>query len=291
MATWTDRYWNSADGVKLHYRDHDGNRDRPPILCIPGLTRNARDFEPVANRFAGEWRVISIDLRGRGGSAFDPDPTNYKPMVYVADILKLLDQLGIADAVFVGTSLGGICTMALALSDRERVAGALLNDVGPVVDPAGIERIMGYVGKPVRFAGWDQATDKLTARNLDVYPDYNRAEWERFVRRMAREDDSGAVVFDYDMAIAGNFESAGSAPEIWPLYQALDGRPVTILRGELSDLLSAEVAARMANEISDVELVTVPRVGHAPSFDEPESLAALDRLLARVLEASAAQAA
>ena len=281
MATWTDRYWNSADGVKLHYRDHEGNRDRPPILCIPGLTRNARDFEPVADRFAGEWRVISIDLRGRGGSAFDPDPANYKPMVYVADILKMLDQLGIADAVFVGTSLGGLCTMALALTDRERIAGTLLNDIGPVVDMAGIDRIAGYVGKEARFAGWDEAIDQLSARNHDVYPDYGRAEWERYVRRLAVEDD-GQIRFDYDMRIADNFEGAATAPEIWPMYQALDGRPVTILRGELSDLLSAEVAERMASEIGDVELVTVPRVGHAPSFDEPESIAALERLLARV---------
>ena len=284
MATWTDRYWNSADGVKLHYRDYDGNRDRPPILCIPGLTRNARDFEPLADRFAGDWRVIAIDLRGRGGSAFDPDPANYKPMVYVADILKMLDQLGIADAVFVGTSLGGICTMALALGHNERIAGALLNDIGPEIDRAGVERIAGYVGKPSRFASWDEAIDQVSARNLDVYPDYSRADWDRFVRRMAREDGS-SVIFDYDMAIAGNFESAASAPDIWPLYQALDGRPVTILRGELSDLLSADVATRMASELSDVELVTVPRVGHAPSLDEPESLAALDRLLARVIEA------
>ena len=284
MATWTDRYWNSADGVKLHYRDYNGNRDRPPILCIPGLTRNARDFEPVADRFAGDWRIIAIDLRGRGGSAFDPDPSNYKPMVYVADILKMLDQLGIADAVFVGTSLGGICTMALALGDRERIAGALLNDIGPEIDRAGVERIAGYVGTAARFASWDEAIDQVSSRNLDIYPDYSRADWDRFVRRMAREDGS-AVVFDYDMAIAGNFESAASAPEIWPLYQALDGRPVTILRGELSDLLSAQVAARMASDLPDVELVTIPRVGHAPSLDEPESLAALDRLLARVLEA------
>ena len=284
MAEWTDRYWNSADGVKLHYRDHDGNRDRPPILCIPGLTRNARDFEPVADRFAGEWRVISIDLRGRGGSAFDPDPANYKPMVYVADILKMLDQLGIADAVFVGTSLGGLCTMALALTDRERIAGALLNDIGPVVDMAGIDRIAGYVGKEARFTGWDEAIAQVAERTVDVYPDYGLAEWDRFVRRMAREDGSD-VVFDYDMRIADNFERAATAPEIWPLYRALDGRPVTILRGELSDLLSAEVAERMASAISDVELVTVPRVGHAPSFDEPESIAALERLLARVLEA------
>ena len=290
MATWTDRFWNSADGVKLHYRDYDGNRDRPPILCIPGLTRNARDFEPVADRFAGDWRVIAIDLRGRGGSAFDPDPSNYKPMVYVADILKMLDQLGIADAVFVGTSLGGICTMALALGHNERIAGALLNDIGPVVDMAGVERIAGYVGKPSRFASWAEAIDQVSSRNLDVYPDYSRADWDRFVRRMAKEDGL-AVVFDYDMAIAGNFESAASAPDIWPLYQALDGRPVTILRGELSDLLSADVATRMASELSDVELVTVPRVGHAPSLDEPESLAALDRLLARVLAVSARQPA
>ena len=284
MATWTDRFWNSADGVKLHYRDHDGNRDRSPILCIPGLTRNARDFEPVADRFAGDWRVISINLRGRGGSAFDPDPANYKPMVYVADILKLLDQLGIADAVFVGTSLGGICTMALALGDRERIAGALLNDIGPAIDPAGVERIAGYVGKEVRFASWDEAVDQMAERNHDIYPDYDRAQWERFVRRMAI-DEGGQVRFDYDMAIASNFQSAASAPDIWPLYQALDGRPVTILRGELSDLLSADVATRMASELSDVELVTVPRVGHAPSLDEPASLAAIDRLLDRVLKA------
>ncbi len=290
MASWTDRFWNSADGVKLHYRDYDGNRDRPPILCIPGLTRNARDFEPVADRFAGDWRVLSIDLRGRGGSAFDPDPTNYKPMVYVADILKMLDQLGIADAVFVGTSLGGICTMALALGDRERIAGALLNDIGPEIDRAGVERIASYVGKPVRFANWDEAIDRVSARNHDIFPDYSRADWERFVRRTSR-DDKGAVVPDYDLAIADNFESAASAPDIWPLYKALDGRPVTILRGELSDLLSAEVAERMATELADVELVTVRRVGHAPTFDEPESLAALDRLLARVLTKSAGQTA
>jgi pimeloyl-ACP methyl ester carboxylesterase len=284
MAEWTDRYWNSADGVKLHYRDHDGDRDRPPILCIPGLTRNARDFEPVADRFAGEWRVISVDLRGRGGSAFDPDPTNYKPIVYVADIMKLLDQLGIADAVFVGTSLGGLCTMALAFTDRERIAGALLNDIGPRVDQSGIDRIAGYVGKPVRFIDWDDATQELSARLPDVYPDYGREEWERYTRRVMKQDGDG-LVFDYDMRIADNFESATAAPDIWPLYKALDGRPVTILRGELSDLLTAEVAEQMTREISDVELVSVPRVGHAPSFDEPESIAALERLLGRVLEA------
>lgn len=284
MAVWTDRSWNSADGIKLHYRDYAGPHDRPPILCIPGLTRNARDFEPVADRFAGEWRVISIDLRGRGGSGHDPDPAHYSPPVYVADLMKLLDQLGIADAVFVGTSLGGLCTMILAASDNERIAGALLNDIGPEIDQAGIDRIAGYVGEDTRYASWEEAEAALAHRNRDVFPRWGAGEWSRFARRLCREE-GGRIRFDYDMAIADNFHRSAAEPQVdaWPYYRALEGRPVTILRGELSDLLSAVTAERMAAEIEDVELVTIPDVGHTPSFEEPESLAALERLLERVL--------
>ena len=284
MAAWTDRSWTSADGIKLHYRDYAGPHDRPPILCVPGLTRNARDFEPVADRFAGEWRVISVDLRGRGGSGHDPDPEKYAPPVYAADLLKMLDQLGIADAVFVGTSLGGLCTMVIAATDNERIAGALLNDIGPKIDQAGIDRIGGYVGQDTRYASWDEAAAALAERNRDMFPHWGEGEWARFARRVCRED--GATIrYDYDMAIAENFQRSAGKPQAdaWPLYRALDGRPVTILRGELSDLLSAATAERMRSEIGDVELVTVPDVGHTPSFEEPESLAALERLLARVL--------
>jgi pimeloyl-ACP methyl ester carboxylesterase len=281
---WTDRYWNSSDGIKLHFRDYDGPHERPPILCLPGLTRNARDFEPVAAAFAGEWRVISVEFRGRGLSGFDPDPGNYHPRTYAADVLKLLDQLGIADAVFIGTSLGGLVTMLMASTDSERIAGALLNDIGPVIDPAGIERIGTYVGRGTSFSGWDEAIEQFSARNLDVYPDYDRAEWERFVRRLMIEKN-GRVEFDYDMAIAETFaRPADASPtDAWPLFMALEGRPVTILRGEISDLLSDAIAAEMVERLDDCELVTVPRVGHAPSLDEPESLAAIERLLSRVL--------
>ena len=284
MADFADRYWTSADGIKLHYRDYAGPHERPPILCIPGLTRNARDFEPVAERHAGQWRVIAIDLRGRGGSGYDPDPANYNPSVYVTDVLKMLDQLGIADAVFVGTSLGGLCTMLLALHDAERIAGALLNDIGPVIDQAGIDRIRSYVGQNKRFASWDEAIAELSARNAACFPRWGAGEWQRYVRRICRED-GGMILFDYDMAIADNFRRVAGLPQVdvWPLYRALDGRPVTILRGALSDLLSAETAEAMAAAVSDAELVTVPEVGHTPSFEEPESQAALDRLLERVL--------
>lgn len=285
MAAWIDRYWNSADGLKLHYRDYAGPHDRPPIICLPGLTRNARDFEPVANRFAGEWRVIAVDFRGRGLSDHDPRPEQYLPRVYATDVLKMLDQLGIADAVFVGTSLGGIVTMVLAGSDSERIAGALLNDVGPELDQAGIDWIATYVGKDERYRSWDELREALTERSGRKFPHWDQGSWERFARRVGREADDGTIGFDYDMAIAVNFHALADAPpmDAWPHYKALDGRPVTILRGALSDLLDAKVAERMASELGDVELVTVPAVGHTPNLEEPESLAAIERLLVRVL--------
>ena len=285
MASWTDRFWYSAEGLRLHYRNYEGPRDKPPILCIPGLTRNARDFEPVAERYAGEWRVLSVDLRGRGSSDFDPDPSRYTPQYYVADILKLLDQEGIADAVFLGTSLGGICTMLLASTDADRIAGAMLNDIGPVIDQAGIDRIGGYVGREVRFDSWDEAIETLEERNREVFPRWKRAEWERFAHRIMHETADG-IGFQYDMHIADNFRAATEGPQgaNWHLYESLAGRPVTILRGALSDLLAQDIAQQMVERLNgDAELVVVPDVGHTPSLEEPESTAAMDRLLERVM--------
>jgi pimeloyl-ACP methyl ester carboxylesterase len=285
MPTWTDRYWYSAEGLRLHYRDYEGPRDKPPILCIPGLTRNARDFEPVADRYAGDWRVICIELRGRGESDDDPDPGRYAPYYYVADILKLLDQEGIADAVFFGTSLGGICTMLLASTDADRIAGAMLNDIGPEIDQVGIDRIGSYVGREVVFESWRAAAEILADRNRDKFPNWTSEDWNRFARRICVEETDG-IHFQYDMAIAGNFRAATEGPQgaNWHLYEALGGRPVLILRGELSDLLSQEIADQMVERLGgDAELVVVPAVGHTPNLEEPEATAAMDRLLERVM--------
>jgi len=284
MASWTDRYWHSVEGLRLHYRDYAGPRDKPPILCIPGLTRNARDFEPVADRYAGDWRVIAVDLRGRGESEADPDARRYDPHHYVADIMKLLDQEGIADAVFVGTSLGGLCTMLLASTDADRIAGALLNDIGPEIGQPGVERIGGFVGKETAFASWEDASHMLAARNADIYPAWSADDWDRFARRICHQTPDG-IRFQYDMRIADNFGAAANSPDArrWPHLRALAGRPVTILRGELSDLLSQPVAERMVDALGeDAELVVVPDVGHAPTLEEPEAQQAIDRLLERV---------
>lgn len=285
MASWTDRFWYSAEGIRLHYRNYDGPRDKPPILCIPGLTRNARDFEPVAERYAGDWRILSIELRGRGESDADPDPARYTPSYYVADILKLLDQEGIADAVFFGTSLGGICTMLLASTDSDRIAGAMLNDIGPEIDQSGLDRIGGYVGREIAFESWDEAAAVLAERNREVFPRWQADEWDRYTRRIMHETADG-IRFQYDMRISDNFRAAAEGPQgaNWHLFEALAGRPVLILRGGRSDLLSAEVADHMVERLGDdAELVTVPDVGHTPNLEEPEAQAAMDRLLDRVM--------
>jgi pimeloyl-ACP methyl ester carboxylesterase len=254
------------------------------LLMLPGLTRNARDFESLAERYAGDWRVIAAEFRGRGDSEWDPVPARYTPGTYATDVIQLLDELAIEEAVFFGTSLGGLVTMIVVRLAPDKVAGVLLNDIGPELDQSGIDRIKMYVGKGVVFQDWHEATSRIRARSTDVYPDYGDAEWLRFARRICRETEHG-VELDYDMAIADPF-NAGNTGEVrdgWPYYRALAGRPVLVLRGGNSDLLEASVAERMATEIPDVEVVTVPNVGHPPDLDEPESVAAIDRLLERVL--------
>jgi pimeloyl-ACP methyl ester carboxylesterase len=285
MAEWVDRYWTSKDGLRLHYRDYAGPHERPPILCLPGLTRNARDFEPIADRLAGEWRIIAVEFRGRGLSEYDPEPGNYVPRTYAADVLKLLDQLGIADAVFFGTSLGGIVTMLMSSTDPERIAGALINDIGPVVDNAGIDRLRQYVGKGGVFANWAEATEAAATRNRIAFPNYTPEQWNVFARRMASERADGTVRSDYDMAIAQPFATTKGTPDFdpWPLIEGLADKPVLLVRGETSDLFSVETAQRMLATLPNAELVTVPGIGHAPILDEPEAVAGIDRLLQRVL--------
>lgn len=280
---YRDRYWNSPEGLKLHYRDYDGPLEGPPILCLPGLTRNARDFEPVAEAFAGKHRVIAVDFRGRGLSDFDPDPSRYHPATYVADVLKLLDQLGIADAVFVGTSLGGIVTMLLASEEPERIASALLNDIGPELVESGLDRIRDYVGKGVEARDWDEAAGLYAKGMGDIYPRWTKDEWERFARRVMHEGGAKGLTSNYDRRVADNVVAGStSAPmDAWHLLDDLKDKPVTILRGENSDLFSDEVAQRMLDHLGEAELVTIPDVGHAPSFDEPESIAALAALIER----------
>lgn len=283
-AAYQDGTWESSDGLTLHYRDYAGRDDRPPILCIPGLTRNARDFEPVADAFAGEWRVICAELRGRGDSDYAKDPATYIPAQYAQDIAALLEQANLARVVALGTSLGGIVTMLLAAHDASRFAGVILNDIGPDIDEEGLDRIKDYVGQGRSFPTWMHAARALKETNLVAYPEFEMQDWLRMAKRLMVLGGSGRIAFDYDMHIADPFDAPSPAEpfDMWSAFAALAGRPVLALRGELSDILSTKTFARMDHDLPDLEAVTVPRVGHAPTLEEPVAQEAIARLLAKV---------
>ncbi|NIJ18953.1 pimeloyl-ACP methyl ester carboxylesterase [Sphingomonas naasensis] len=281
---YTDGFWWSKDGLRLHYRDYAGADDRPPVLCFPGLTRNARDYDGLASRLAGARRVLCIEFRGRGESAYAKDPMSYVPLTYLQDVEALLADLGITRFVAVGTSLGGIVTMLLAATDGAKIAGAVLNDVGPELDPGGLARIRSYVGKAVWHPTWMHAARALAENNADVYPGYGIEDWLRMAKRLYRVNSSGRIVLDYDMKIAEPFRVPGNeaGPDMWPTIDAMQGKPLLIVRGERSDILGAATADKMVARVKGAELVTVPGVGHAPTLDEPEVVEAIERLLAKV---------
>jgi pimeloyl-ACP methyl ester carboxylesterase len=280
---YEDGYWYSADGLRLHFRDYPGDSGKAPVLCIPGLTRNARDFEGVAARLAGKRRVIAVDLRGRGESDHSPDPYTYIPPVYLQDLGALIAEHCVGPVVVLGTSLGGLMAMLLSLTARPALAGVLLNDVGPVLGAEGMARIRSYVGTDPRFGSWDEAARAIAANHAGTFPDYDLADWRVWAHRMCREE-GGTIRYDYDMEIAEPFKLPTPEPafDLWPAFETLHGLPCALVRGEGSDVLEAETASDMVRRLPMMEYVTLPRIGHAPTLEEPEAAAAIDRLLARV---------
>ena len=238
----------------------------------------------MAQAFAGEWRVICVDLRGRGQSDYARNPATYVPASYVADILALFDQAGLDKVVAIGTSLGGIVTMLLAAVAPERLAGAVLNDIGPDIEPAGLARIRGYVGQGRSFPTWMHAARGLREQGGSAHPTYSVADWLKMAKRMMAIGTGGRIAFDYDMKIAEPFLAPPPAEpfDLWPAFRALAGRPVLAIRGELSDLLSAKTLTRMKRELPGLATVTIKRTGHAPSLEEPAAQRAIAELLAKV---------
>ncbi|MBB6504025.1 pimeloyl-ACP methyl ester carboxylesterase [Sphingomonas endophytica] len=283
MAEFRDIYWWSSDGLRLHARDYPGADDTPPVLCLPGLTRNARDFADVARSIAPARRVIAVEFRGRGESGYAKDPMSYVPLTYAQDVVALLDDQKIDRFVTIGTSLGGIVTMLLAGLVPGRLAGALLNDVGPEIEPAGLARIRGYVGKPSTWPTWMHAARGVQEGNAAAYPDWGIEQWLAMAKRLYRVNSAGRIVLDYDMKIAEPFRLPGNeaGPDMWRALAALAGVPVLVVRGALSDILSARTAERMVATLPDATLVTVPEIGHAPMLDEPAVQPALRHWLAR----------
>ena len=277
IRRFDDRFFTVRDGLKLHYRDYPGATDKAPLLCLHGLTRNARDWADFGERYSPGRRVLALEFRGRAESDYDPVPARYNPMIYAGDVIEMLDQLAIDEAVFVGTSLGGLVTMVLAAMAPKRIRAAILNDVGPDVDPSGIERILTYVGKDVRFKSWDEAAEAIASNYGASFERFTHEDWVKMAKRNCREDGD-EIRFDYDMAIAEPFRSAGPTPQVdlWPLFEALGQKPLLVVRGEKSDLLTAQTATKMQAVAPRMKLAVVAGVGHAPELREPEAVHAID---------------
>ncbi len=280
---YEDGWWYSADGLRLHYRNYPGDPTRAPVLCVPGLTRNARDFEGVAARLAGARRVIAVDLRGRGESERAADPMTYVPPTYLQDLGGLIAAQDLPPVVLFGTSLGGLLAMLMGLTMRQCLAGVLLNDVGPVLGPDGMARIRSYVGRDVCYPDWNAAAHAIAANHEGAFPDYTHDDWLVWAHRLCREAGDG-IRFDYDLRIAGplNLPQPEPAFDLWPAFEALKELPALLVRGERSDVLAAETAAEMVRRIPTMEFITLPCTGHAPTLEEPDAVAAIDRLLADI---------
>jgi pimeloyl-ACP methyl ester carboxylesterase len=286
MTDFKDLTWTSPDGLTLHARDYAPviETDRLPVICLHGLTRNARDFEEVAPRIAALGRrVLAVDFRGRGRSDKALDPMSYLPPVYAGDIAALLAQAAIPRALFIGTSLGGLVTLILAAMAPAAVAGAVLNDVGPKLSPVGLKRIAGYVGLSSEVADWKGAGSYAKAVNGAAFPDETDAFWDAFARRLFTTDEAGEIVLDYDPDIAAPFKHVdpdAPAPDLVPLFLNLNlGRPVLLVHGALSDLIDQELVDEMRELAPDMAYCQVPRTGHAPMLTEPVAWAAAEAWL------------
>lgn len=289
MTVYADRWHRSPDGLRLYARDYAGaaGEARLPVIAIHGLTRNSADFDAIAPLIAQSGRrVLAVDIRGRGRSDRAPDPMTYQPAVYARDVLALMGQCGIERAVFLGTSMGGLITMALAAVRSKAIAAAIINDVGPEVAKEGLARIAAYTGQPVDTPTWAEAAAYARRTNEVAFPHYTDADWAAFARRVFTEGPEGAPILNYDPDIMVPIKAAGAkalVPSLWPMFGRLArGRPVLLVRGETSDLLSPAIAAKMKKRAPKMDYVEVPGVGHAPMLDEPEAKAAIFPFLGEV---------
>lgn len=284
-TAWQDGWYWSGDGLRLHWREIEGPADRPALLCLPGLTRTARDFEAFGAALAGRWRVIAVDLRGRGDSAWAKDSLTYLPLTYRHDLRLLLGTAKVDRFVVIGSSVGGQLALELTLAHRAQMAGVVLNDIGPEIAPEGLARLRANVGRQGNWPTWIHAARDLWLRNGGVYPDWELADWLVFAKRLCRLTSAGRIVFDYDPRIADPFKlpHGDIGVDLWAALATLKGLPVLSLRGARSDVLTAGSQNVMARRLPEMTMVEVSGVGHAPTLAEPLAAAAIEALLEQVL--------
>ena len=293
---YVERHYLSEDGLKLYYREY-GSGDQV-VLCLPGLTRNSRDFHDLALHLCSRYRVICPDFRGRGQSQRDPKWKNYNVVTYCHDVLRLTDAVNAERAIFIGTSLGGLVTMSLAYLAPGKIRAAVLNDVGPELDPGGVARILAYAGRRTAVKNWKEAAEQARTNYSVAFENMPDSFWEDYVRRSYRENEEGWPEPDVDPKVGdalraanraakvlkwfnavGLFRTVRGVPvDVWESFRAVT-MPCLVVRGATSDILSQPILEKMKAANPSLVTAIIPGRGHAPLLDEPESLAAIDRFL------------
>jgi len=266
----------AQDGLRLHAQEWgSGTAAALPVVCLPGLARTVVDFEPLARALAGDEksprRVVALDSRGRGKSQYDRDPANYNLKVELADLLAVLTALEIPQAVFVGTSRGGILTMLLAAARPSAIAGCVLNDIGPAIEPEGLARIRSYVGKLPQPASVEDGAEILRKLFGSQFPRLDYPDWLAFAQRTFKQE-AGRVLPDYDPQLATILASVDleqPLPTLWKEFEGLAAVPVLVVRGAKSDLLSSATLTQMRARHPAMKAIEVPDQGHAPLLSEP----------------------
>jgi pimeloyl-ACP methyl ester carboxylesterase len=268
---------SAADGLRLHARLY-GPRTASgiPVVCLPGLARTAADFEALASALANDSaaprQVVALDYRGRGQSDYDRDYTHYSFSTELADVLAVITALDCMPAVFVGTSRGGILAMLLAALRPTAIAGVVLNDIGPVIDPQGLMRIKGYIGKLPQPRDYEEGAEVLRRLFSGQFPRLAHADWLAAAHRAFKEEN-GRLVPTYDVRLAQTlegFDLEQPLPPLWKEFDALARVPLLVIRGANSDLLSPETVEAMRARRRTMEVIEVPDQGHAPLLAEPE---------------------
>ena len=280
MPDYREATISAQDGLALYYRDYgDPLAAKTPLLCLTVLTRNSADYAGVAQRLSRERRVLCPDYRGRGRSAYDRNWRNYDPYVYISDISHILAATGVGRAVVVGTSMGGLLAMGLAVLRPSLIAGVVLNDIGPNVSNPGLDRILGYVGVDHAQSDWTSAIRFLKELTPSLAPKADEDWWRTHAEATYHKGPDGLLHFDWDVAIARPLDQQRAAADLWTMFRGLRAIPTLAFRGALSDVLTEDVFRRMALEKPDLVCVTVPDKGHTPSLTEPEATEALDAVL------------
>lgn len=278
MADFISRFITMTDGLQLHVRDYapaSGGASRLPVICLPGLSRNSRDFHPFAESLSKDTttprRVVAIDYRGRGRSSRDPDPTHYNVGVECSDVLAICDALGITQAIFVGTSRGGLILHIMATLQPERIAAAVLNDIGPEIEAEGLRDIRDYLSWQTALDDFEAAADHLEAVHGPAFPGLTRQDWLDMADAIYVEDN-GCLVADHDPALVAPLQAMDFSqplPTLWPQFALLAQKPLLVVRGEYSKLFSAKTLARMKAQEPNIEITTARGQGHAPLLHQP----------------------